>query len=381
MSESTTLTLARELLQRPSITPDDAGCQTLIAERLQAVGFTIEHMRFGDVDNLWARLGDSGPVFAFAGHTDVVPTGDHAQWSHGPWAADIEVGLLYGRGSADMKGSVAAMVTACERMASDNTSLNGSLAVLLTSDEEGPAVDGTRRVMETLSARGEKIDYCLLGEPSSTNALGDVMRVGRRGSLGAHLSIQGRQGHVAYPTLADNPVHRAAPFLSDLVAIEWDTGDEYFPPTTLQISNFNAGTGATNVIPGTAVIDFNLRYGPASPADAIKQRILALIESHALTVDITWLDSAQPFLTGSGVLVDTVRDVIKQATGLDVDANTAGGTSDGRFIAPTGTELVEFGPINATIHAIDECVDCADLDSLSSIYETVARRLLTQQDT
>ncbi len=380
-SNNTSLALARELLKRPSITPHDEGCQALIAARLEAVGFTIEHMRFGDVDNLWARLGTSGPVLAFAGHTDVVPTGAVSDWSHDPWGATVVDGTLFGRGSADMKGSVAAMVTACERLASENTdSWNGSLAVLLTSDEEGPARDGTKRVVNALTQRGECIDYCLLGEPSSTQQLGDVMRVGRRGSLGARVQIHGTQGHVAYPDLADNPIHRAARFVNELIAIEWDQGDAHFPPTSLQVSNLNAGTGATNVIPGTAVVEFNLRYSPATPADVIQTRVEALIEQHQLKVEIEWLDSARPFLTGKGVLVDTLREVIKEQTGLDVEANTAGGTSDGRFIVPSGAQLVEFGPINASIHAIDEHIDCEDLHSLSSIYETVARRILTLKE-
>lgn len=385
-ADSPTLALARELVRRPSVTPNDAGCQPLIADRLAAAGFTIEHMRFGEVDNLWARRGTAEPVFAFAGHTDVVPTGNERHWSQPPFDAAVVNGVLYGRGAADMKGSVAAMVTACERLAYADTSANvpnlqGSLAILLTSDEEGPAVDGTKRVMETLTARGERIDYCLLGEPSSTRVLGDVMRLGRRGSLGARLLIHGRQGHVAYPDLADNPVHRAAAFMAELVAIEWDAGDEHFPPTTLQISNLAAGTGATNVIPGEFTIDLNLRYGPAIPADTIQARIRSLIKAHKLVVDIDWNDSARPFLTGTGILVDTVRETVKDIAGQQVEGNTAGGTSDGRFIAPSGVQLVEFGPINASIHAIDEHVDAEDLDSLSSIYETVARRLLTQQDT
>lgn len=381
VTDSPTLELARELLRRPSVTPEDGGCQSLIAQRLERLGFTIEHMRFGNVDNLWARFGTRGPVFAFAGHTDVVPIGNASDWQHAPWDATVVNGKLYGRGAADMKGSVAAMVTACERLVSDApSSLGGSLALLLTSDEEGPARDGTHRVVQTLQDRHEHIDYCLLGEPSSTARLGDVMRVGRRGSLGARVTVYGKQGHVAYPTLADNPIHRAASFVHAITAIEWDSGDEHFPPTTLQVSNFTAGTGASNVIPGVAVVDFNLRYGPASPADAIRSRVDQLVQSHGLKADIDWNDSARPFLTGSGPLVETMRAVINEYTGLAPDANTAGGTSDGRFIAPTGTQLVEFGPINASIHAVDEHVDCTDLDLLSSIYETVARRLLQPQD-
>jgi len=377
---SATLELARELIRRPSLTPDDAGCQTVIAARLEAAGFRVERLRHGEVDNLWARRGAHGPLLAFAGHTDVVPVGDTARWRHDPFAATVEHGTLYGRGAADMKGGVAAFVTAIERACAradrSGTPLPGSLAVLLTSDEEGPAIDGTVRVIEMLQARSEAIDYCVLGEPSSSRVLGDTMRIGRRGSLGARLTINGRQGHVAYPTLADNPVHRAAPFLNELTGIAWDEGDEHFPPTTLQVSNINAGTGATNVIPGELVIDVNLRYSPASPEHRIRERIEALVSAHGLEADIRWIDSARPFLTASGRLVELARRTIAEITGVEVEANTAGGTSDGRFIAPTGAQLVEFGPVNATIHSVDECVDVAELDSLSSIYERLIGHLL-----
>jgi len=376
---SLTLALAQELIRRRSITPEDAGCQALIAERLERSGFRIETMRHGKVDNLWARRGDQGPLLVFAGHTDVVPTGDPARWSHDPFGAEVVDGVLYGRGAADMKGGVAAFITAIERVCADparNGSLNGSLGVLLTSDEEGPARDGTVRVIEALQARGETIDYCVLGEPSSARTLGDSMRIGRRGSLGARLTVAGQQGHVAYPTLADNPVHRAAPFLAELTAIDWDSGDAHFPPTTLQVSNIAAGTGATNVIPGELIIDFNLRYSPASPEPQLRQRIEALVAAHGLDARFQWVDSARPFITADGTLVQALRETIAELTGLSVDANTGGGTSDGRFIAPTGAQLVEFGPINATIHSVDECVDVAELDSLSSIYAGLIERLL-----
>ena len=310
----------------------------------------------------------------------MVPVGDPARWRHDPFSATVEHGTLYGRGAADMKGGVAAFITAIERACAradrSGTALPGSLAVLLTSDEEGPATDGTVRVIEALQARGETIDYCVLGEPSSSRVLGDTMRIGRRGSLGARLVVNGRQGHVAYPTLADNPVHRAAPFLDELTSMAWDAGDEHFPPTTLQVSNINAGTGATNVIPGELVVEFNLRYSPASPEHRIRARIEALTRAHGLDADIRWVDSARPFLTASGRLVELMRRTIEEVTGMEVEANTAGGTSDGRFIAPTGAQLVEFGPVNATIHSVDECVDVAELDSLSSVYERLIGHLL-----
>lgn len=375
-NDSPTLALARELIRRPSVTPDDAGCQALLADRMRSAGFDVTPLRFGDVDNLWARRGQDGPLLVFAGHTDVVPTGDAQRWTHPPFAAEVANGTLYGRGAADMKGGVAAFITALERASATADALSGSLGVLLTSDEEGPATDGTARVMDWLAERGERIDYCVLGEPSCSVALGDTMRVGRRGSLGARLRVQGRQGHVAYPELADNPVHRCAPFLSELTSTVWDEGDEHFPPTTLQISNIAAGTGATNVIPGELIVDFNLRYSPASPEADLRRRIETLAQAHALDAAFTWLDSARPFLTGSGTLVQAVRDCVHEITGRQVEANTGGGTSDGRFIAPTGTQLVEFGPINATIHSIDECVDVAELDSLSSIYERLIQRVL-----
>lgn len=374
------LQLLEALVQRPSVTPDDQGCQRLIGERLEASGFTLEHMRFDDVDNLWARLGDEGPVFAFAGHTDVVPTGNEADWTYPPFAARVDNGMLYGRGAADMKGGVAAMVCACERFVAAHPTFKGSLAFLLTSDEEGPALNGTAKVMQALQARGEHIDWCVLGEPTSTDRLGDVIKNGRRGSLGARLTVRGTQGHVAYPHLADNPVHNLAPFLSDLIGIEWDTGDEFFPATTLQISNIQAGTGATNVIPGSAVVDFNLRYGTASTSDGIKTRTTELCKLHGLDCTIEWRDSAAPFLTTRGALTEAVCQSILDATGQLPTLATSGGTSDGRFIAPTGTQLVEFGPINATIHQIDERVNCDDIVTLSRLYEAILKHMLLQSD-
>ena len=376
-ADSPTVALARALVRRPSLTPEDAGCQRLLGERLERAGFRLEPMRFGAVDNLWARLGTEGPVFAFAGHTDVVPTGDERRWSSPPFAAELVDGEIVGRGAADMKGGVAAMVTAAERFVASDRPRRGSIAFLLTSDEEGPATDGTARVVEALLARGERIDWCVLGEPSSAAALGDTIRVGRRGSLGARLTVAGVQGHVAYPHLADNPVHRALPMLAELVGIEWDGGDAHFPPTTLQVSNVAAGTGATNVIPGELVVDFNLRHSPATTQGAIRERVEALARAHGLDARIDWRDSARPFLTADGELLAATRAAVAEVTGAEPATDTAGGTSDGRFIAPTGTELVELGPVNATIHAIDERVAAADLDALSEIYERVLDHLMT----
>ena len=375
-ADSPTVALARALVRRPSVTPDDAGCQALLGERLARAGFRLEPMRFGEVDNLWARRGTESPTFAFAGHTDVVPTGDAARWSSPPFDAAIREGHLIGRGAADMKGGLAAMVTAAERFVAAGRHARGSIAFLLTADEEGPAVDGTARVIEALRARGERIDWCVLGEPSSASTLGDTIRVGRRGSLGARLTVTGVQGHVAYPALADNPVHRALPMLAELVGIEWDAGDAHFPPTTLQVSNVAAGTGATNVIPGELVVDFNLRHSPATSQGTIRERVEALAAAHGLDAHLDWTDSARPFLTADGELLAAARAAVRELAGVEPATDTAGGTSDGRFIAPTGTELVELGPVNATIHAVDERVAVADLDTLSAIYERVLDRLL-----
>ena len=378
---SETLSLLRDLIQRPSVTPDDHGCQTLIADRLAAKGFKVEHLRFGDVDNLWARIGAEGPLLVFAGHTDVVPTGDESQWSVPPFSATIKGDYMTGRGAADMKSGVAAMVTAMERFIASGLHQHGSLAILLTSDEEGVAVNGTTKVIDTLVARDERIDYCILGEPSSTKVFGDIIRNGRRGSLGAKLTINGTQGHVAYPHLADNPVHRAAPFISELVAIEWDQGDAHFPPTTLQVSNIHAGTGATNVIPGDATVDFNVRYSPATSREKIQSTVADLCEKHALDYRINWHDSAHPFITTPGNLTDALQAAIINKTGEPATLDTGGGTSDGRFIAPTGAQVVEFGPINATIHQINECICMSDVDTLSEIYEAVMVSMLGNRET
>lgn len=373
---SNTVELCRALVQRPSVTPLDAGCQQLVAERLQALGFTLEPMPFGDVSNLWARFGNTAPLLVFAGHTDVVPTGDEAHWSVPPFSASIVDGHIVGRGAADMKGSVAAMVTAAERFLARTKTLKGSFAFLITGDEEGPAVDGTARVIDTLVGRQETIDYCLVGEPTSTAKLGDTIKHGRRGSLGVRMRIRGVQGHVAYPHLADNPVHRAVPMLTELVAIEWDQGNQHFPPTTLQISNMQAGTSASNVIPGELIVDFNLRYNTETSVATVQQRVQALVRKHALDAQLDWRMSAMPFITDAGSLTDAMQNAIKSVTGIRAALETSGGTSDGRFIAPTGAQVIEFGPLNATIHQIDERVSCDDLDSLSSIYEHLLEQLL-----
>lgn len=373
---SPTLELARDLIARPSVTPDDRGCQQLIGERLAALGFRLEFMNFGEVTNLWARRGSEGPLLAFAGHTDVVPTGPESAWTSPPFRPEIRDGMLYGRGAADMKGSIAAMVTACERFLAAHPDHRGSLAFLITSDEEGIATDGTVKVIETLEARNEKIDWCLVGEPSSVRQAGDVVKNGRRGSLSGTLRVRGVQGHVAYPHLADNPVHRALPALAELAATVWDEGNAFFPPTTFQISNIHAGTGATNVIPGTLEVLFNFRYSTESSEAGLKQRVHALLDGYGLDYRLDWFHSGAPFLTPAGELVEAVRAAVREVTGLEAGLSTGGGTSDGRFIAPTGAQVVELGPINATIHKVDECVKADDLDTLSEIYEQILVELL-----
>jgi succinyl-diaminopimelate desuccinylase len=373
---SNTLKLALDLIGRPSVTPEDAGCQQTMIARLQAIGFQVEPLRFEEVDNFWARRGDSGPVFAFAGHTDVVPTGPLDQWDSHPFEPELRDGMLYGRGAADMKGSLAAMLTACERFVASHPDHKGSIAFLITSDEEGPSINGTVKVVETLEQREEKIDWCLVGEPSSTARVGDVVKNGRRGSLGARLVVSGVQGHVAYPHLADNPVHRVAPALAELAAIEWDKGNDHFPPTTFQISNIHAGTGATNVIPGEVEVVFNFRFSTETTAEALQQRVETILDQHGLDYCIDWTLSGQPFLTPAGELVSAACDAIRAVTGHDTELSTAGGTSDGRFIAPTGAQVLELGPVNATIHKVNECVSTADLDTLSDIYEKILEELL-----
>jgi len=374
---SATLDLAIDLISRPSVTPEDAGCQDLMMERLAALGFRNEPMRFEEVDNFWARRGTSGPVFCFAGHTDVVPAGPVDEWNSGPFEPEIRDGKLYGRGAADMKGSLAAMLTATERFVASHPDHKGSIAYLITSDEEGPAKNGTVRVVDTLEARNEKIDWCLIGEPSSTRHVGDVVKNGRRGSLGCVLSVRGVQGHVAYPHLARNPVHQLAPALAELAKTEWDQGNEFFPKTSFQVSNIQAGTGASNVIPGVCQVTFNFRFSTATTHNALRRRVESVLDKHGLDYDIEWNLSGLPFLTPRGELVAAAQMAIKKVAGSDTELSTAGGTSDGRFIAPTGAQVLELGPLNATIHQVNECVGVAELDRLSSMYETILQNLLT----
>jgi len=373
---SATQSLASELIARKSVTPVDAGCQALLAERLAAIGFAIEHLRFDDVDNLWARRGSDGPLLAFAGHTDVVPPGPADAWDSDPFTPEVRDGLLYGRGAADMKSSIAAMVTACERFVTAHPDHTGSIAFLITSDEEGPSINGTVKVIEQLEARGEKIDWCLVGEPSSHKRTGDTIKNGRRGSLNGALQVRGKQGHVAYPQLADNPIHRAAPALAELAAFEWDNGNDHFPPTTFQISNIHSGDGTVNVIPGTVEILFNLRFSTESTVESIQARTHAILDSHALDYTLDWKLSGPPFLTPAGELVDAATAAIRQVTGLQTELSTSGGTSDGRFIAPTGAQVVELGPVNATIHQVNECVSISEINDLSVIYEKILKHLL-----
>ena len=377
-NESATVSLAKDLIARRSVTPDDAGCQEVMIARLAALGFTIERLRFGEVDNFWARRGDSGPLYAFAGHTDVVPSGPESNWKYPPFEPVVENGVLYGRGAADMKGSLAAMVTACERFIAKHPDHRGSIAFLITSDEEGPAVDGTVKVVAQLEARGETMDGCLVGEPSSTRVVGDVIKNGRRGSLGGTLTVHGVQGHVAYPHLAENPIHAVAPALAELSATEWDNGNDFFPATSFQVSNINGGTGASNVIPGEVEIVFNFRYSTETTHEELQQRVEDILNRHNLKYTLEWNLSGYPFLTPSGALVDAACAAVKTVQGVDTELSTAGGTSDGRFIAPTGAQVVELGPVNATIHKIDECVAVEDLDRLSSMYEHILIELLGQ---
>ena len=373
---SETLELAKDLIARASVTPEDAGCQDTMIARLEAIGFRVERLRFGEVDNFWARRGDRSPVLAFAGHTDVVPTGPLEEWTSPPFAPEIRDGHLYGRGAADMKGSLAAMVTACERFVAGHPNHTGSIAFLITSDEEGPSVNGTVKVVEHLEARGEKIDWCLVGEPTSSERVGDVIKNGRRGSLNGKLTVHGQQGHVAYPQLADNPVHRAAAALAELCDETWDLGNEFFPPTTFQISNIHAGTGAENVIPGHLEVMFNFRFSTESTEEGLRSRVHAVLDRYELRYDLTWRLSGHPFLTPRGELVDATVAAIRDVTGHDTELSTSGGTSDGRFIAPTGAQVLELGPLNATIHKVNECVDAGDLDVISNIYEEILKRLM-----
>lgn len=376
---SKTLQLAMDLISRASVTPEDAGCQELMISRLEPLGFKVERLRFGEVDNIWLRRGDQGPVLAFAGHTDVVPTGPQGKWNNPPFQPTIIDGMLHGRGAADMKGSLAAMVTACEDFLAEHPDHRGSIAFLITSDEEGPAQNGTVKVIEHLEARNEKIDWCLIGEPSSTNAVGDVVKNGRRGSLHGHLTVKGIQGHVAYPHLARNPVHQVAPAIADLTGEVWDEGNEFFPPTSLQIWQFQAGAGANNIIPGECQVNFNFRFSSEVTARQLQERVAAILDHHQLEYDIDWQLSGQPFLTRPGVLVNAAQKAILEVTGAKAELSTSGGTSDGRFIAPTGAQVVELGPVNATIHKVNECVNAEDLDTLQEIYAGILRHLLTEK--
>ena len=376
MNRSETLELSLQLLRQPSVTPVDHTCQTIMADRLSAIGFNIENMRFEDVDNLWARRGTTEPVFCFAGHTDVVPTGHLDSWESDPFLPEIRDSKLYGRGSADMKTALAAMVVASERFVKNHPDHKGSIAFLITSDEEGPSINGTVKVIETLEARQEKMKWCLVGEPSSTDTLGDVIKNGRRGSLNAKLTVKGKQGHVAYPHLAINPIHTVSKALSELCETVWDNGNEYFPATSFQISNIQSGTGATNVVPGTLTTLFNFRYSTEVTADELKMRVLEILDRHNVQYDIEWTLSGLPFLTPVGELVNAATKAIKDVTGTDTELSTSGGTSDGRFIAPTGAQVLELGVLNATIHQINEHVNIDELEPLAEIYEQILVNLL-----
>ena len=373
---SETLDLTMDLIVRPSVTPEDIGCQDALIERLENIGFNTEKLRFKTVKNFWARRGEDGPVFVFAGHTDVVPPGPQKEWTSPPFQPEIREGYLYGRGAADMKGSLAAMITACERFVANHPEHKGSIAFLITSDEEGPAINGTVKVVEHLQKRGDKIDWCLVGEPTSNEKVGDIVKNGRRGSLNGNLTIHGVQGHIAYPHLAENPIEKFAPALADLCAEKWDEGNEYFPPTSFQISNVQAGTGVTNIIPGSLNVVFNFRYSTAVTQSELEQRVENILKKHNLRYTLEWALSGEPFLTDKGALVDAVTSAIKSVTQLDAELSTSGGTSDGRFIAPMGAQVIELGPVNATIHKINECVKAEDLDLLSEIYEKTLENLL-----
>jgi succinyl-diaminopimelate desuccinylase len=373
---SQTLELTQALLARPSVTPADAGCQDLIGGRLREAGFVIESLPYGEVANLWARRGRESPVFCFAGHTDVVPAGPREEWHSDPFTADIREGLLYGRGAADMKSGLAAMVTAALEFTAAHPDHKGSIAFLITSDEEGPSVDGTRRVVELLRARGERIEWCVVGEPSSETTIGDTIKVGRRGSLSGRLTVHGVQGHVAYPQLAENPVHTLAPALAELALREWDKGTEHFQPTTFQVSNISAGTGAPNVIPGELKARFNLRYSPVQSIAGLKQTVEDILRRHQVRYTLEWYVSGEPFYTPPGLLCRAVGDAVAEVTGAQPKLSTGGGTSDGRFIAPLGAQIVELGVVSASIHKVNESVRVADIDALHRMYVNVLRKLL-----
>jgi len=373
---SSTLELTCELIKRPSITPEDEGCQKLLAERLEKLGFKIEHLRFGDVDNLWARRGEEKPLLVFAGHTDVVPAGSLEQWQFPPFEPTISEGYLYGRGSADMKGGIAASMIAVENFIAKNPHHSGSIAFLITSDEEGKAINGTVKVVEYLKEKGEHLDYCLLGEPSSKNHLADEIKNGRRGSLTGRLKIKGIQGHVAYPHLAKNPIHLFSETMKKLCEEIWDQGNEFFPPTTFQIVDIHAGNGVTNVIPADLKVMFNFRYGTASTADSLKERVEKLLSN--LDYELSWESAGLPFLTSKGKLIEAAKESIKEICGFETILSTSGGTSDGRFIAPNGTEILEIGLSNATIHKVNECANIADLEKLALLFERILEKILTK---
>ena len=377
---SEVVNLAKELILRDSVTPDDAGCQALIAGRLQRAGFACESMRFGDVDNLWATHGDGAPVLVLLGHTDVVPPGPREAWRSDPFVPEVRDGKLYGRGAADMKGSVAAFVVALERFAAAHPTHSGTVALLLTSDEEGDAIDGVRKVAQLFAERGQAIDWCITGEPSSKEALGDLLRVGRRGTLSATLTVRGIQGHVAYPDKARNPIHQALPAFAELVERRWDEGFETFPPTSLQISNIHAGTGANNVIPGELQVLFNLRFNPTWRAEQLEQACEAILRSHGLDYSIHWHRGGEPFHTPEGPLRAAARATLADFAGQPPEESTGGGTSDARFIAPLGAQCIEIGPVNASIHKVDEHVSIADLERLPDLYMTLIERLMLAPD-
>ena len=379
MTETETLTLAMALIAQPSVTPNDHGCQPLLISRLTAMGFQIETLRFGETDNFYAVYGQHGPLLCFAGHTDVVPAGDESNWTSPPFVPTQRNGYLYGRGAADMKSSIAAFVTACERLLAVQPDLPIRLAFLITSDEEGDGFDGTKRVVETLRHRGEHIDYCIVGEPTAVTKVGDMIKNGRRGSLSGTLVIHGKQGHVAYPHLASNPVHLAATALAELVNTHWDDGNSYFPPTGFQISNIHAGTGAGNVIPADMTVQFNFRFSTESTAESLQQRVEAILDQYDLNYDLQWSLSGEPFLTTAGKLTDAAQAAILSVCGISTELSTTGGTSDGRFIKAIATELIELGPVNATIHQIDECVNVTDIAQLSAIYEKIIKILAQSQ--
>lgn len=373
---SSTLELTKSLINRASVTPDDKGCQALMIDRLKKIGFTVQPLKFGEVDNFWAVHGDSGPVFAFAGHTDVVPPGDESLWQTDPFASTVKDGMLYGRGAADMKGSLASMVVATEKFIEQNPNHNGMIGFLITSDEEGLAVNGTVKVMEYLKENNQKIDYCLVGEPSSTAVLGDIIKNGRRGSLNACLRIKGKQGHIAYPQLADNPIHLLAPVLNRLCEESWDKGNDYFPATEFQISNIHSGNRVTNIIPAEVEVMFNFRYSTETTHEELKQRVTDILDSYSLDYVIKWEHSGYPFLTPKGELMTACIGAIRKIKSIDTELSTSGGTSDGRFISQMGTQVVELGPVNETIHQVNESVSVQDLEDLTEIYFQVLTKIL-----